>query len=96
MTREEVEHKTNLEKVIRDFIGKQVTAYVGGETRNNFNPAINVSGELEENPLYKNDFRIVKDDSTYTYFKLANIKRIVAHASHVFKGGSVAIIHLEI
>jgi hypothetical protein len=98
LEKKDVEFTTNLIEKTKEFIGKKVTAYVGAKTRRSFETAISISGILEEKSQNGGVFRIVdiNDDGTYTYFKQADILRIVAHPTHVFNNGAVAIIQISV
>jgi hypothetical protein len=95
LTAEEVLTTENFNEKLNEFIGKRVTAYVGGKVRASHDNAICVTANLEKHPT-NGSYRLLTDDSNYTYFDEGCIEQIVSHESHVFKGGSLAVIKLKI
>lgn len=78
------------------FVGKQVTVWIGNGTRASFEPQISVAGILEGKPL-SDEYRIVVNTGTYTYFTAACIVNICERTDGaLFKDGSVAVIYINL
>ena len=55
-------------KTIKELVGKKVIVWVGAEVRNNFDTSVSICGRLESHPQLVNNYRVVVNEDTYTYF----------------------------
>ena len=79
-----------------EFIGKQVTIWVGNSIKNSFDTQISVSGILEKKEG-TSSYRVLKDNSTYSYFTREDIIELGSYGEgKTFRGGSVAVIKIKI
>ena len=84
------------EEVIRKHIGEQVSVFVGAsEDRRGFEMAISVSGILEIHPDYQNNYRVLINKGTYSYFDTEDVDSIT-YKDTGFKDGSKLVIRLSI
>lgn len=70
-----LEYVLTKDRKIKDFVGKKVIVWVGSEVRNNFDTCISICGTLESHPQLVDNYRVVVDNETYTYF---TVKEMVA------------------
>jgi hypothetical protein len=75
--------------------GEQVSVYCGDADRSTFNASISITGKLEQKGV--NNFRVLVNEGTYTYFTDDDVERIVKRPDgDKFKDGSVAVIRITI
>lgn len=80
---------------IHEFVGEQVSAYMGDFPRSEgFPTGTSVSGELEYNQQ-RDQFRVLVEKGTYSYFNPEDVVRIASGEEHLFQDGSQAMIHIE-
>lgn len=63
-----LEYVLTKDRKIKEFVGKKVIVWIGSEVRNNFDTSISICGTLESHPQLVDNYRIVVDKETYTYF----------------------------
>tara|TARA_R110000782_G_scaffold182052_1_gene272267 strand:+ start:95 stop:364 length:270 start_codon:yes stop_codon:yes gene_type:complete len=79
---------------IKGMVGEQVTIWYG-TVRASFETQISIAGKLEKHPE-SDDYRIVINDGTYTYFKPTDIIMGGSYTDKTFKDGSKAVFQIEI
>lgn len=82
-------------EVLKKLIGLSVVVWIGASAEKNiFATAISVIGKLEANET-KEQFRVLLNNSTYSYFTCDDVLEVIEHPKE-FKDGNKAVIKLSI